>query len=92
MSDSATNRAAALAAADGLPATVGRGSGFTLREMNRKINAYMRRKHIPSHKWRTKAECDAERARLRPAIAPLLPPRRHACCRVGQLGDLWDQL
>jgi hypothetical protein len=42
MSASGANRE--MDAADGYPLTIGRGSGFTLKEFNRKLNLWMKKK------------------------------------------------
>lgn len=40
--------------ADGEPATIGRGSGFTIAEMSRRLKEVLKRRKIPNHNWRDK--------------------------------------
>lgn len=37
-------------------ASVGRGFGCTIKQLREQVNAYFKRKKIPSHQWRTLAE------------------------------------
>ena len=36
-----------LNSADGFPLSLGRGTGMTIKEFNRKLNAFMRKKNMP---------------------------------------------
>lgn len=36
------------------PATIGRGSGMTIKEVKRRIQDFMKRKNMPNEHWRKK--------------------------------------
>jgi hypothetical protein len=44
-----------IAAAEGMPVGVGRGSGLTLREIDRRIRDWLKRKKMPLTSWKDRA-------------------------------------
>ncbi len=42
-----------MSAAELPPATVGRGTGMTLKEINQRLDVFMEAHHMPSHQWQT---------------------------------------
>ena len=59
-----------LNAANAPGASIGRGFGSTIKELRRQINAYLKRKKIPSYQWRTLAQKQAAQGHLTLALSP----------------------
>jgi 3-methyladenine DNA glycosylase AlkD len=53
MSEHSTNWYAEMQVASGEPALIGRGSGWTLRDFNRRLNEMMSRRGMESRQWKT---------------------------------------
>jgi hypothetical protein len=67
-----------------LPGSIGRGTGYTLKEIRRQLTAFMRRKGMPSHLWRSMT-VHPERTLPRADQALSRP------CRIVK-DDLWAKL
>jgi hypothetical protein len=52
MSDTATNRHDANHCSDVQPGTIGRGTGYTIKQFRRALDNLMKRKGVPSASWR----------------------------------------
>ena len=68
-----------------LPGSIGRGTGYTLKEIRRQLTAFMRRKGMPSHLWRSMT---VHPDRTLPRAKSQAPSRP---CRIVK-DDLWAKL
>lgn len=69
---------------DAPPASIGRGTGCTIKELNRRLNDLLRKKGMTRERWRVMPNF----RKSKPAPAPLPPPPP---CRIRK-ADLWSQL
>jgi hypothetical protein len=62
MTASATNRFDEVHSSEVLPGSIGRGSGMTIKEFNRRLTLFMRKRGIPNTEmqWRSRSRREAE--------------------------------
>ena len=60
MTSNATNCFDELRCAAAPPASIGRGSGMTIKEFKQRLNQLMRRKQMPNRQWRSRSQRAAE--------------------------------